>query len=121
MNTSHLIATPTIVFLVFTFLSQFIGTLYLAREIALPAVFEFLYSFASIGLICWWMRDDSRRAGVSWPLDLGMFLYAAWLVIVPYHLFKTRGLRGFYGIFAFLGVLASASVIGTFVAILLWF
>ena len=121
MNISNRISMPTIVLLVFTFLSQFIGILYLSREIVLPPVFEFLYSFASTGLICWWIRDDSKRQGVSWPLDLGMFLYSAWPVIVPYHLFKTRGLRGFYGIFAFLGVFAAAYVIGTIMAILLWF
>jgi hypothetical protein len=120
MNISNRIATPTIALLVFSFLSQFVGTLYSARETALPAVFEFLYPFASIGMICWWVRDDSRRVGVRWPLDLGMFLYAAWPVIVPYHLFKTRGLRGGYGILAFIGVLLAASAAGIIVAILLW-
>jgi hypothetical protein len=121
LNISNRVATPTIALFAFTFVVQFVSVLYSAREAALPALFEFLNQFASIGFICWWIRDDSRRAGVSWPLDLGMFLFAAWPVIVPYHLFKTRGLRGSLGILAFIGIHLAAWLVAVAVAIILWF
>lgn len=35
---------------------------------------------------------------------MGMFLYSAWILFIPYYLFKTRGVKGFVGILAFIGV-----------------
>jgi len=48
-------------------------------------------------------------------LDLGMFLFIAWVVLLPYHLFKTRGLKAFIPILAFIltilcGIVAAAVV-----------
>ncbi len=114
-------AKPTIALFTFAFIVQFVSVVYSAHETALPALFEFLNPFASIGLICWWIRDDSRRVGVRWPLDLGMFLFAAWPVIIPYHLFKTRGLRGSVGVLAFIGIHLAAWLAAVAVAIILWF
>src|ERR687896_328477 len=93
--------TPTlsaICLLVYVFGVQFADTLYLANEMAPPPGFEILSPLGFLWLICWWLESDSRRVGTKWPMDLGMFLYVAWIFIVPYHLFKTRGLRAFIGI-----------------------
>lgn len=120
ISNSYRLATPTKALFAFVFVAQFVTTLYSAREIALPLFFDFLYPFASLWLICWWLREDSRRTGVTWPIDLGMFLYIAWIFILPYHLFRTRGLKGFLGIFSFIGILIAAWVAAAIVGILLW-
>ena len=42
----------------------------------------------------WWFINDSKNHDIKWTneyLDIGMFLYAAWMFLVPYYLFKTRG------------------------------
>ncbi|MEQ1924273.1 MAG: hypothetical protein ABL952_17370, partial [Pyrinomonadaceae bacterium] len=71
--------------------------------------------FGLIWLFWLWLREDSRNYGIAWVLDLGMFLFMAWPLILPYHLFKTRGLKAFIPILAYvltilLGTLAAAVV-----------
>ena len=102
------IETPTMALFVFAFLTQFLTTIYSAFQISPSAIFGFLSAIGFLWLICWWLKEDSRRTGITWPLDLGMFLYVAWVFIVPYHLFKTRGLTGLWGILSFIVVLFAA-------------
>jgi hypothetical protein len=84
----------TVVLVIYIVLLQGIEVIYTINGITQPAAFEFLQPYGSIGLICWWLQRDSSRTGVNWPLDLGMFLYAAWFLILPYHIIRTRGVRG---------------------------
>jgi len=81
----------------------------------LPAVFEILYPIAFLGVVGWWFAEDCRRTGNSWPLDMGMYLYAAWMFILPYYLFKTRGRKAFVGIVAFIGANIAAWVVAVIV------
>ena len=113
-------STPTKALFAFVIIAPFLDLLYLAHEISLPPLYETLYPFAFVGLNCWWLKEDSKRSGVTWPLDMGMYLYVAWICILPYHLFKTRGLRGgIFAILAFIGVLLSSWLTALFVGILL--
>ena len=94
--------TPARVLLVFVFLIQFLNGLYFQLRIEIPGVFDTLSRLALVSLIWWWLREDSRRLGITWVIDLGMFLLMAWPVILPYHLFKTRGLKGFIPILVYI-------------------
>lgn len=114
------LAKPTKVLFVFSFFAQFISTMYSAYENTFPLLFEFLYPIAYLWLVGWWLKEDSRRTGVRWPIDLGMFLYVAWVFIVPYHLLKTRGLKGFIGIFSFVAILFAGWVAAAIVVLFLW-
>ena len=108
------LVTPARAFFVFVFLIQFLDGLYVQLQIEIPGVFDTLSRIALVSLIWWWLRDDSRRLGITWVLDLGMFLFTAWLVILPYHLFKTRGLKGVIPILAYILVVvfgAAAAVV----------
>lgn len=80
------------------------------RQLEAPWTFDVLSPIAFIWLIWWWLRDDSRKYGISWMLDLGMFLLMAWPIILPYHLFKTRGLSAFIPILTFILVVVSGTV-----------
>ena len=114
-------APATKVLFLFVFFAQFLESLYSARQIAPPTLFEFLYPFAFLWMIWWWLNEDSRNTGTTWPLDLGMFLYVASIFLIPYYLFKTRGVRGFIGIAAFIGMLLGGMVCGAIVGVLIWY
>jgi len=45
-------------------------------------------------------------------LDMGMFLYIAWIFIIPYYLFKTHGWKALYTIVLFIGVYFGAYIAG---------
>jgi hypothetical protein len=108
-STSRFHVSPASIGLfVYTFAVQFIDLIYVTYEMALPPVFEFLSPFAFLGFICWWFKADSERHRIRWPMDMGMFLHSAWFLLVPYHLFRTRGLRAFISISSFVGVMAAA-------------
>jgi len=94
---------------------QFLSTLYQLRGLETHWLFDALSRIAIVWLIWLWLREDSRRLGITWMLDLGMFLFIAWVVLLPYHLFKTRGLKAFIPILAFIltilcGIVAAAVV-----------
>ncbi len=92
----------TAILFAYVFFAQFISVLYAVRAIEVPASYDLLGSLAFLWLIWWWLRSDSIENGVSWPLDLGFFLTFAWIFIIPFHLFKTRGFRGLIGVFAYI-------------------
>ena len=55
-------------------------------------------------LFGWWVEADSRQTRY-WPCyDFGTFVFFGWPVVLPYYLFRTRGLRGFYLTMAFFGL-----------------
>ena len=47
--------------------------------------------------------------------DLGFFLYFAWPFIVPYYLFKTRGIRAILTILVFVGIYLATYLVGLLV------
>jgi hypothetical protein len=104
-------AITTVALVLYIAFVQIIEVAYAASEVAPPAAFDLLNPISFLGLLCWWLQKDSVRTGVSWPLDLGMFLYVGWILVLPYHLVKTRGVRGLVGICIFVGVIAAIWVL----------
>lgn len=108
--------------LAFTFFSQFIQTLYAARQVELPVLVEVLSPVTLVWIVWWWLREDSKHSGLLWPnLDFGFFLAIAWFVVLPYHLFKTRGVRAFIGVFLFLAVLIAAWISAAVIVVFVWY
>jgi hypothetical protein len=56
---------------------------------------EFIYAAAFPCGAIWWIRSDPRRSGLTPYYCHGLLMGAGWLVIIPYHLLKTRGTNGF--------------------------
>lgn len=52
-------------------------------------------------------------------MDLGMFVYAAWIFILPYHMFRTRGLKASTGILSLIAVYIAALMTAAITAIIL--
>lgn len=108
------LSTPVKILFPFAFLTQFVEVMYAAFQRPTPNFFDPLYGLAYAWLLTWWLAVDSRRRGISWPLDTGMWVYYAWFFFLPYHLFKTRGLRGFIPILCLL----AAILAGWFTAVI---
>jgi hypothetical protein len=104
--------SPAALLYIFVTINQVIAGIYLARDIEPPSAFTFLYPLGLLWLIGWWLQTDSRKYGVAWVFDMGLFLYIAWPLIMPYYLFRTRGLKGFLPILAFIGTYLGAYVMG---------
>jgi hypothetical protein len=117
MNSSDFLSTstPTKVLFAFTFLHQFVAVMYASLGIEHLPLYEVLGWLASYWIICWWLIEDSKRTGTRWPLDLGYFLLAAWFLILPYHLFRTRGTKkALIGILAYTGVILVGWLLAVF-------
>jgi hypothetical protein len=113
MNKFHsLIASPTALLYMYLTVVQIVSGFYLADSIEPPRPFALLYALGFLWVIGWWLLKDSRKRGVEWVLDMGLFLYIAWPLIMPYYLLKTRGVRGFFVILVFIGVYLTAAIVG---------
>ncbi len=114
--------TPAKTLFLFTFLSPFVYTFYDAWEIRPPVLIEVLVPIVFASLFWSWLREDSgKNSSVKWPaIDLGFFIYFAWFAIVPYHLFKTRGIKGSLGILAFVGVYLAGWLMALLVIYTFW-
>lgn len=85
-------------------------TFYLGLEIT--AEFERVWGCVFAGMLAFWVDEDSKpRRQIDRPsFDIGLFIYLAWIIYLPYYLLKTRGRAGWLYIvgllvLAFLGVL----------------
>jgi len=109
------ISKSTIFIYGFTFVAQFTGGLN-AAQIGFSTAFNYWYFLTLFFALAWWFVNDSRNHDIKWNdeyLDMGMFLYIAWIFIVPYYLIKTRGWKkGLLMIGLFLGVYIGAAILG---------
>jgi hypothetical protein len=113
------ITSPTASIYVFVIITQFVSGIYLASELEPPPIFTLLYALGLLWVIGWWLLRDSRKRGVQWAFDMGLFLYIAWPLIMPYYLLKTRGAKGLLVILGFVGVYLGALLAGVVLYVLL--
>jgi hypothetical protein len=62
--------------------------------------------------VAWWIHADARRLGKREIVDQGWFTYIAWPLVLPYHLFKTRGSRGAVTLVGLVGLYLVTYAIG---------
>jgi hypothetical protein len=113
------LSSPTALLYLYLIAAQVVTGVYLAREAKLPPAFSMLYPLGLLWAVGWWLRRDSVGRGVGWVFDMGLFLYIAWPVVMPYHLLKTRGAKGLLAILAFAGAYVGALFAGGLLYILL--
>jgi hypothetical protein len=76
------------------FLQQVVGGLYEGLPRQLPGAFPILSSLLlPLSLVAWFSLYSRERA-VPWVLDMGWFLIAAWIVVIPYYILKREGRAG---------------------------
>lgn len=106
------LASPTALVYVLTIIAQLATGIYLAGDVEPPPAFTLLYALSFLWVMGWWLLKDSKLRSVSSVLDMGLFLYIAWPVVMPYYLIKTRGLRGLLAILVFAVVYVGAFMVG---------
>ena len=96
------------------FIYNFTTTFYdLAGMERLPTV-EALYIAALPCGIVWWFRSERRKSAVTNVYCEGVIIYYAFVFTVPYHLLKTRGLKGLLPLLALVGSYVGSQVLATF-------
>jgi|SRR5712692_7095170 len=103
---------------VFVSISQVSRGIYLACGVEPPGAYELVHFVGIIWIFGWWLRQDLAKHKVRWPLDLGMFLQIAWPAVLPYYLFRTRGVRAFILIAIFIAIYLTPLVIGASIYVL---
>ena len=83
----------------------------------LPA-FEFLYTAGFLCGVVWWLRAEAGSSPVTRTYCEGVLVGMGWIFIIPYHLLKTRGLKGLIPLFALIFTFVAARVL---VAVILIF
>ena len=64
----------------------------------------FIDQFALAVPVAYWVMRDSARRGVPKPFVSGLLLVWLWPILGTWHVFKTRGSRGFATVGIFIGV-----------------
>lgn len=82
----------------------------MAREVE-SAALDYLYRVGLLWCLVWWLKADGRRRGVRPVYCLGMLMMVGGFILLPYHLFKTRGVAGLLLILAFFGALIASGVV----------
>ena len=117
---AHLFS-PTGLLYIFVVIAQFAHAIYTATGAWEPnPTFSFIYAMGFLWIIGWWLITDSRRRGISWVYDLGLFLYIAWPILITYYLIKTRRTKGLLVIFGFLVAYVGAWLLGFSVYLMLF-
>ncbi len=66
-----------------------VGIYYACGLEPLPS-FEFLYTAAFLCGVVWWLKAEARRYAVKPVYCLGLLVSIGWLIIIPYHLFRSH-------------------------------
>jgi len=83
----------------------------------LPA-FEFLYSFGFLCGVVWFLKAESDRSVASRAYCPGVTVGMGWLFLLPYHLLKSRGVRGLIPLFLLLGTYLLLQIIAAIVYVI---
>ena len=82
--------------------------IYTATGIQPAPLVETLVTFAPLIVVFLWVEKDAWRTGVGAVQDLGLFLWLAWPVVIPWYAFKSRGRRGWRLLLGLFTLLCSA-------------
>jgi len=105
---------------ILVFIYHFGVGIYYARGLEpLPAI-EFLYSAAFLCGVVWWLKAEARRYAVKLVYCLGLLVGIGWLIIIPYQLLKTRGVRGLIPLVWLLGSFLAAHILAVLVYMTFW-
>ncbi|HEX8128288.1 MAG TPA: hypothetical protein VF527_04240 [Pyrinomonadaceae bacterium] len=118
-NLRSYLTTENVMLFAFILLAEAANGIFITTPAEPPAGFDELRSFGYLYIVGYWLQVDNRRHAFKWPYCRGIFLYLAGLILVPYYLFKTRGMRAFLTLVIFAGMYAVSTLIGELAATLL--
>jgi hypothetical protein len=83
-------------------------------EEPLPA-FEFLYTVGFLCGIVWFLKAEAQRSAAARAYCPGVTIGMVWFFLLPYHLLKSRGVRGLILLFAIAGTWFALQVVAVIV------
>jgi hypothetical protein len=84
-----------VLLMILVFIYNFAAGVYDAQGVELLPTVEFLYTAAFLCGVVWWLNAEAGTSAVKRVYCGGLLVGIGWLIIIPYHLLKTRGARGF--------------------------
>ena len=81
---------------------------------------EFLYGAIFVCGVVWWLRADAQHSPVTRLYCPGLIASIAWLIIIPYHLLKTRGVRGLFPILALISAFILARILAAVIYLIIF-
>ena len=80
--------------------------------------FEFLYTFGFLCGVVWFLKAESEKSAAAQAYCPGVTIGMAWLFLLPYHLIKSRGVRGLIPLFALMGTYVALQVLAAVVYVI---
>lgn len=102
-------------FLLLVLLAHSVGDGILMANRIESSALDYLYRAGLLWSLVWWLKADGRRHGVRQVYCLGMLTAVGGFILLPYHLFKTRGWEGLLLILAFFGALIASGIVSVLV------
>ena len=65
-------------------------------------------------LVAFWTQADAKERKIEPPYEYSFFVFLFWPVVLPYHLFKTRGIEGLVQFFGFVALAFLPSISGLY-------
>lgn len=78
------------------------GALYTAADVPMPGGTAAICYILLTAVVYSWFKRFAADHDISTPFDIGWFLYVAWWAIVPYYLFRVRGVKAIWTILTIL-------------------
>ena len=100
---------------VLTFVYHTGQAIYVLLHVDPLPTFEFLHLVALSCGVVWWLRAEAKSSGAKALYCEGLLVTIGWLIILPYHLLKTRGVKGLVPLFALIGSLIASQVVAAVV------
>lgn len=103
----NFLTTPIFFLCLFLLISQICNSIFYANGIEPSVRFQTIFNFGFYLVIAVWLKNDYQKYKESWLMDSGLFVFLFWFLILPLHLFKTRGIKAILTILIFLGIYLS--------------
>ena len=116
MNTERKSSVIMLVLLAVMMVVYHVGVIiyFVLGEEPLPT-FEFLYTFGFLCGIIWFLKAEADRSEVARAYCPGVTIGMVWVFLLPYHLLKSRGVRGLIPLFALIGTWLALQVLSVIV------
>ena len=92
--------------------------IYFALDLEPLPSFEFLYTYGFLCGVIWFLKAEADRSALARVYCPGITLGMGWVFLLPYHLLKSRGLRGLIPLFALIGTYLTLQVLAAIVYVL---
>ena len=88
------------------------GAIYAALGLEPSPLVELILTAGPLLGVILWLQKDAQRTRTPDILDLGLFLWFAWPVMIPWYAFTTRGRAGWRLAAGLIGLIVAPFIVG---------